>query len=48
MTKKYLFKLYLSGRTSINEQGIANLKKILENIKAEKEDRLSTSLIYQK
>ncbi len=31
MTEKYLFKLYLSGRTPDNEQHIANLKEILNN-----------------
>ncbi len=30
MTKKYSFKLYLSGRTPINKRLVKNLKSILE------------------
>lgn len=43
MTKKYLFKLYLSGRTPNSNMQIANLKKILEdNIK----DKYSLEIIF--
>ncbi len=43
MTKKYVFKIFLSGRTSRSEQLIANLKNFLKD---EFKDQYSLEIIY--
>ena len=43
MAKKYLFKLYLSGRTSTSEWQVKNLKKVLED---KIKDQYSLNIIY--
>ncbi len=43
MTKKYLFKVFLSGRTSQSKEHIANLKNFLEH---EFKDEYSLEIIY--
>lgn len=43
MAKKYLFKLYLSGRTSSSERQVKNLKKVLED---KIKDQYSLNIIY--
>ncbi len=43
MTKKYLFKIYLSGQTPKNEALISNLKNFLEH---EFKDEYSLEIIY--
>ncbi len=43
MEKEYVFKLYLTGRTPRNEQGIANLKNFLDD---EFKDQYSLEIIY--